>query len=283
MKTAASTAARAADLLAAGFSTKSARNEAAALCGRAYEMLTRQIDELCLKVIHAEGETPAAVSNLYASFPYNLNNYRAKHGAAAVAVFAEATDLVAQIEAAFALRAQIVATEIVAKAKVDNSSAEVLATATRTQIRGICQCCGREQAVVNGRMSKHGYTVEQGWFNGVCSGESFAPMQVSREQADNIVESVRNGVAALKVRAGQLAARKLDPKMVQKPNQIVRRGDEPTMVEFASLSASQQDRIVRQMIWECESRANMGTAFANDLEVLANAVHGTALKTVKVA
>ena len=35
------------------------------------------------------------------------------------------------------------------------------------QIRGNCQCCGKEQAVVGGLMSKHGYTVENGWFSGV--------------------------------------------------------------------------------------------------------------------
>lgn len=35
----------------------------------------------------------------------------------------------------------------------------------KTQTRGICQCCGREQAVLNGTgfMSQHGYTVKNGW------------------------------------------------------------------------------------------------------------------------
>lgn len=275
--------ARANDLLAAGFSTKTARNDAAALAGRAYEAAVNQINELCLKVIHADGETPAAVSNLYASFPYTLNNYRAKHGAAAVAVFPEAAPFVAQIEEAFALRARIVATEITPKAKEDKSSAAALATASKTQVRGICQCCGREQAVVRGNMAKHGYTVEQGWFNGVCSGEHYAPMQVSRERADQIVAQVRREVEELKVQVVKIARREADPTSVQKPGEYVRRGEKPTFVEFASLPAYQQADVIRQMVWNTENRIRMGTSFADQLEALANRVHGTELKTVKVA
>lgn len=62
---------------------------------------------------------------------------------------------------------------------------------TKIQLRGNCPCCGRDQAVLaSGRMSKHGYTVEQGWFQGVCSGDSHAPMQKDRVVTDRIIAQV---------------------------------------------------------------------------------------------
>jgi len=73
--------------------------------------------------------------------------------------------------------------------------------ATNNQIRGNCQCCGNQQAVVGSMMSKHGYTVDGGWFNGVCSGRNHVPLQVSREHTDLIVAQVRMEVPELIAKA----------------------------------------------------------------------------------
>jgi hypothetical protein len=45
---------------------------------------------------------------------------------------------------------------------------------------GTCQACGRQQAVGNdtGRIAKHGYTVDWGYFNGVCHGAGKQPAEV---------------------------------------------------------------------------------------------------------
>jgi hypothetical protein len=56
---------------------------------------------------------------------------------------------------------------------------------------GHCQICGRQQALPNGRLSKHGYTVDWGYFNGVCTGANHAPLEESRELTDNVIVSLR--------------------------------------------------------------------------------------------
>ena len=53
-----------------------------------------------------------------------------------------------------------------------------------TQI-GTCQICGSAQKLPNGRLAKHGYTVEYGWgFNGVCNGSGRLPFEISKEYAE---------------------------------------------------------------------------------------------------
>lgn len=153
----------------------------------------------------------------------------------------------------------------------------------KTQTRGNCPCCGRDQAVLaSGRMSKHGYTVENGWFNGVCGGDRFAPMQVQREVTDQIVAQVRDDVKKLEARAAALKAGRETLGLVAKPNEFVRRGQTPTMVEWKDLNDYQRADALRSVIYGCESRARAGTSFANDMEALVNAVHGQPLKVVEL-
>ena len=45
---------------------------------------------------------------------------------------------------------------------------------------GICQACGRRQAVhvKTGLIAKHGYTTEYGFFNGTCGGSDALPLEL---------------------------------------------------------------------------------------------------------
>lgn len=45
---------------------------------------------------------------------------------------------------------------------------------------GICQACGRRQAVhvKTGLIAKHGYTTEYGFFNGTCGGSDSLPLEL---------------------------------------------------------------------------------------------------------
>jgi len=43
--------------------------------------------------------------------------------------------------------------------------------------RGECQICGRAQMLPDGVLSKHGYTVDWGFFNGVCPGAGHRPFE----------------------------------------------------------------------------------------------------------
>lgn len=44
---------------------------------------------------------------------------------------------------------------------------------------GHCQACGRQQAVhvKTGKIAKHGYTTDYGFFNGTCNGSDHLPME----------------------------------------------------------------------------------------------------------
>lgn len=48
---------------------------------------------------------------------------------------------------------------------------------------GICQACGRRQAVhvKTGLIAKHGYTTEYGFFNGTCGGSDHLPLELDTE------------------------------------------------------------------------------------------------------
>lgn len=150
---------------------------------------------------------------------------------------------------------------------------------TKTQTRGNCPCCGRDQAVLSsGRMSKHGYTVDNGWFNGVCSGERFQPMQVQREVTDQLVVQVRREVKELEAAADDFATGRRVPKTVTRGW-----GKNETQVAFADAPEWEQRQAVSKALYAARSRAKAGEQFANDMEKLVNAVHGQPLREVPVA
>ena len=54
---------------------------------------------------------------------------------------------------------------------------------------GICQACNKAHAYneKTGNISKHGYTVDNGWFEGTCMGADSKPLQHERKIADKTV------------------------------------------------------------------------------------------------
>ena len=144
------------------------------------------------------------------------------------------------------------------------------------QIRGNCQCCGRQQAVVSHAMSKHGYTVENGWFQGVCSGDRHEPMQVSRTTTDKIIENISAEVGALLVQADQVLAGKLNPTKV-----IRGQFKKAYEIDFGDATAHEQAHAVQCLNWNLRQRAKAGADFAKFLQDIADAVCGTALIEVE--
>jgi hypothetical protein len=55
---------------------------------------------------------------------------------------------------------------------------------------GTCQACGRQHAFYNGSVAKHGYTVEHGFFNGVCWGAEKAPAEHSIDLTRSTIETL---------------------------------------------------------------------------------------------
>lgn len=152
---------------------------------------------------------------------------------------------------------------------------------TKTQLRGICQCCGRDQAVVSGRMSKHGYTVEEGWFSGICTGQRYAPLQVSREQADRIIAQVREECDELDRRVESLRAGTSHPNTV-KTDRWDPKTRESVHISWEEATPYQRTRAVENLCWGLKHRAEQGRSFATALEQTADRVHGTELRVVPV-
>ena len=140
-----------------------------------------------------------------------------------------------------------------------------------TQIRGNCQCCGRQQAVVNGRMSKHGYTVKEGWFSGVCSGRNYAPIQVSRTTTDKIIADISAEIPELiakaeKVKSGELTPKTVKVRMMSKEEIPFEQGD-----------LRQQSAARTSLEWAYRNRARAGQDFIKAMIEVADKYHGTSL------
>jgi hypothetical protein len=144
--------------------------------------------------------------------------------------------------------------------------------ATQTQTRGNCQCCGREQAVVNGMMSKHGYTVKQGWFAGVCSGRNYVPVQVSREKTDQLIASITEEVAELIATANKYESKEITPKTA-----LTYKREE---ISFDQADYRQQCEARVRNEWACRNRARMGQDFIKTMTEIANKYHGQPLVKV---
>lgn len=147
--------------------------------------------------------------------------------------------------------------------------------ATKTQTRGHCQCCGNQQAVVSSLMSKHGYTVDNGWFNGVCSGRNHVPLQVSREHTDSIVAQVRAEVPELIAKADKVKSGEITPATI-----IIRIGREKVEVAYSDANSLQQRQACSAMECNLRNRASSGVSFADSMEKLASKIHGTELLEV---
>jgi hypothetical protein len=159
--------------------------------------------------------------------------------------------------------------------------------ASKIQLRGNCQCCGRDQAVMNGHMSQHGYTVEDGWFNGVCHGNRFAPMQVDRRETDRLCVLITEQCIELQFKLDALNMGITFPAEAASGYRIpdpARRGRYTAeMVAFRKAPASQQESAIRVAQHNSGMRISAGRDFVKQLQTVADSVHGTELREVAAA
>ena len=69
---------------------------------------------------------------------------------------------------------------------------------------GECQICGRIQKLPVGQMAKHGYTVDWGFFNGVCSGSNNLPFEQDKSLVDEAIRGATVHQEYLVKRIGEL-------------------------------------------------------------------------------
>lgn len=144
---------------------------------------------------------------------------------------------------------------------------------------GNCQVCGRLQHVMPDGMANHGYTVEFGYFSGICRGSHKPPVQQQRtitdativglgeyaEAQDALVEEFKAGTTTPKrIEAG----RKLNPKTYRYA---------PVYIEFSAGTPEQQAKAVELTVGECERDAQGARSAAAALKDMADRLHGTEL------
>jgi hypothetical protein len=78
-------------------------------------------------------------------------------------------------------------------------------TTTRTATdAGHCQVCGALQLLPAGRLSKHGYTVEYGFFSGTCYGSGELPFELSCDLVRDSIKRAQDYVAGLRTQIAEL-------------------------------------------------------------------------------
>lgn len=155
-------------------------------------------------------------------------------------------------------------------------------TKNTMQLRGHCQCCGNIQAVKNGYMSYHGYTVQNHWFQGVCSGHSYGPMERDTSVSRKIVVDVRHEADELMERADALENGRAVLGMVRDPRaRTPRKGEPEVKVNWVELPDYYRSQVLQSAVWNMRGRAKSGYEFANILLTLADAWQGKELLKVE--
>ena len=67
--------------------------------------------------------------------------------------------------------------------------------------RGHCQACGRVQAVdtANNLLAKHGYTVDFGYFDGICKGSDRKPLEVDKSFSEAPIVRISEWIVGQKL------------------------------------------------------------------------------------
>ena len=71
---------------------------------------------------------------------------------------------------------------------------------------GHCQCCGALQKLPSGLLSNHGYTVEHGWFEGVCYGARHLPFEQSKDLIEGLIKRAQERAQELRKEADEYLA-----------------------------------------------------------------------------
>lgn len=140
------------------------------------------------------------------------------------------------------------------------------------QVRGNCQICGRQHAVVGSRMAKHGYEVTNGYFQGICGGQWHAPMQISREQTDSNVKFWNEEADEKDALAAEYKAGKRFPETAAEGP-----WSNAKQVPFSEASEYQQAKAIVDVSFKLERHASFLRSHAKMMKELADRVHGTAL------
>lgn len=154
---------------------------------------------------------------------------------------------------------------------------------------GICQACGRRQAVhVNtGLIAKHGYTTEYGFFNGTCGGSDALPLELDTKVNLQTVNALYNWAAAREDEADADIVKVLAEVGPYKFDSRHRRYRDTKLIDRAEFEATQPhyanfDKEVERVRFKLRRQAEIARANASELAALREKVHGQPLQPRKV-
>lgn len=153
---------------------------------------------------------------------------------------------------------------------------------------GTCQCCGRKQAVNvrTGRIAKHGYTVDYGFFDGTCGGSDHLPLEVATDLNIKTVEAMIKFAAEREAKAdGEITK---VPVVIREEDAYVwgkinKRTEWLTREQYeAKQSYYRFDDEVQALRFSLRRTAEIVRKDAADLDALRDKVHGQPLIARKV-
>lgn len=158
-------------------------------------------------------------------------------------------------------------------------------TTTPSTHTGTCQACGRRQAVhINtGKIAKHGYTTDYGFFNGVCGGSDHLPLELDTAVNIAVVASLIKFAAEQDAKAdGEIALVKVEVGPYLRDNRGLRYRERKLVdrAEFADTQPAYAsfDREVESIRRSLRRTAEVVRADAAVIDGLRDKVHGQPLQ-----
>lgn len=150
---------------------------------------------------------------------------------------------------------------------------------------GICQACGRRQAVhvITGMIAKHGYTTEYGFFNGTCGGSDHLPLELDTKVNVETIASLIKWAARQEIFAeAEMATIPIEVSSEER-DAYGRRKKMIIQVGAEEYSARHEcygrfEDAVERVRYRFRRAAEIARADAADLERLRNKVHGQPLQ-----
>lgn len=85
-----------------------------------------------------------------------------------------------------------------------NSPTKNMKPSCKATHSGTCQICGSRQLLPSGNLSKHGYTVRWGFFEGVCHGAHRLPFEQSTDAIADAIVAVERDIAATEAEIAEI-------------------------------------------------------------------------------
>jgi hypothetical protein len=130
-------------------------------------------------------------------------------------------------------------------------------------------------------MSAHGYTVANGWFQGVCQGHHHAPLEKRRTETDSMIAEVLKEAHNLRIKADETLQGLHDPVEYKTGRMQLVDGKRVAITALlADADEYIKNQVRKQLAWAMTNRAKAGEDFAQYMGALADKVHGTELAVV---